>query len=178
MQSIPGSQHVPIEEVVALPERFDSFYRREFSQVVGLAYALSGSRVAAEDLAQEAFMAAHEQWDKISRYEKPGAWVRRVVSNKSVSRMRRKASEARALTRVAVQRQEPLPALEPVDEEFWGAVRSLPRQQSQAIALFYLEDRPVAEIAEILGCATNTAKVHLHKGRRNLAARLGLEEPS
>ncbi|MDH3307321.1 MAG: SigE family RNA polymerase sigma factor [Acidimicrobiia bacterium] len=179
MQPIPGFDEVQsIEEVVALPERFDVFYRREFAAVVGLAYALSGSRMAAEDLAQEAFMAAHQQWEKIGRYDKPGAWVRRVVANKSVSLIRRRASEARALARVALRRREALPALEPVDAEFWDAVRSLPRRQSQAIALHYLEDRPVAEIAEILGCAVNTAKVHLHKGRANLASRLGPEGAS
>jgi RNA polymerase sigma-70 factor (ECF subfamily) len=55
------------------------------------------------------------------------------------------------------------------DHEFWDAVRALPARQAQAIALHYLEDRPVAEIAEILGCAPATVKVHLHRGRRALA---------
>ena len=53
--------------------------------MIGLAYALSGSRAAAEDLAQEAFLAAHKSWDKVGGYEKPEAWVRRVVANMSVS---------------------------------------------------------------------------------------------
>jgi RNA polymerase sigma-70 factor, ECF subfamily len=55
------------------------------------------------------------------------------------------------------------------DHEFWDAVRGLPDRQAQAIALHYLEDRPVADIAEILGCAPATVKVHLHRGRRALA---------
>ena len=66
------------DNVVTMPEDFDVFYQREFRPVVGLAYALSGSRIAAEDLAQEAFIAAHQQWEKVGRYESPGAWVRRV----------------------------------------------------------------------------------------------------
>ena len=57
--------------------------------MIGLAYALSGSRSAAEDIAQEAFLAAHNAWDRVSHYEKPEAWVRRVVANKSVSMFRR-----------------------------------------------------------------------------------------
>lgn len=158
--------------VVAMPERFDAFYRREFSSVVGLAYALSGSRYAAEDLAQDAFIAAHEKWDEIGQYDAPGAWVRRVVSNRSVSRYRRLAAETRAVTKVAMQRQEALPELEAEDHEFWDAVRSLPKRQSQAIALFYLEDRSVSDISEILDCSTATAKVHLHRGRQALARKL------
>ena len=162
-------------QVVAVPEAFDVFYRREFRPMVALAYALSGSRYAAEDLAQEAFVAAARQWDRIGRYEAPGGWVRRVVANKSVSLYRRKAAEARAVSRVALQRQTPLPELSASDDEFWSHVRALPRKQAQAIALHYLEDRPVSEVAEILGCAESTAKVHLHKGRKNLAMRIGAE---
>jgi RNA polymerase sigma-70 factor (ECF subfamily) len=43
------------------------------------------------------------------------------------------------------------------------------------IALHYLEDRPVAEIATLLGVAEGTVKSALHTGRRALAARLDLE---
>jgi RNA polymerase sigma-70 factor (ECF subfamily) len=169
-------RHVEEMQIVARPERFDVFYQREFRAVVGLAFALSGSRLAAEDLAQEAFMSAHQQWEKVGRYESPGAWVRRVVSNKSVSLYRRKAAEAKALARVALDRQIPLPELGSDDAEFWNSVRSLPKRQAQAIALHYLEDRPVAEVASILGCSESTAKVHLHKGRKSLADRLGVSE--
>lgn len=158
--------------IVTLPERFESFYQREFRSVVGLAYALSGSRWAAEDLAQEAFVAAHRTWDRIGEYESPGAWVRRVVANMAVSLYRKRASEARAMARIAVHRQEALPALDAEDNEFWAAVRALPKRQAQAIALYYLEDRPVAEVADILDCSPATARVHLHKGRIRLAERL------
>lgn len=159
-------------EVVTLPEDFDAFYQREFRSVVALAYALSGSRIAAEDLAQEAFIAAHQQWDRVGRYEAPGAWVRRVVSNKSVSLFRKRTSEAKALARVALRRQSPLPEVGEPSDEFWGMVRDLPRRQSQAVALHYLEDRPIAEVAQILECSESTAKVHLHKARKTLAKRL------
>ena len=165
-------------QVVARPEPFDVFYQREFRNVVSLAYALSGSRWAAEDLAQEAFLTAHRSWDRISSYEAPAAWVRRVVSNMAVSLYRKRASEGRALLRIAFQRQVPLPELEATDDEFWQQVRALPKRQAQAIALHYLEDRPVAEVAEILECSVSTAKVHLHKGRRALAERLDVGENS
>jgi RNA polymerase sigma-70 factor (ECF subfamily) len=59
---------------------------------------------------------------------------------------------------------------------FWDAVRSLPRRQAHVVALFYLEDRPVAEIAQILEIAQGTVKKHLFDGRQALARRLGLDE--
>jgi RNA polymerase sigma factor (sigma-70 family) len=167
----------PTSQVIRGVEPFERFYEREFRSVVGLAYALSGSRAASEDLAQEAFIAAHGNWEKIGTYEKPEAWVRRVVSNLSVSRFRRRTAEMKALTRLAGFRNETteLPALPQEAEDFWSNVRKLPKRQAQAIALHYLEDLPVVEIAEILECSPNTVKVHLHKGRKKLAARLGVE---
>ena len=170
------TERTPSPPAVRAVPAFESFYRTEYRPVVGLAYALSGSRIAAEDIAQDAFLAAHKQWDRVAAFDKPEAWVRRVVANKSVSAIRRAKNETRALTRVALQRQTPLPELDVHDQEFWDAVRKLPKRQAQALALFYLEDRSVAEVAEILDCAEATAKVHLHKGRKNLAQRLGLKE--
>ena len=158
------------------PELFEDFYIREYLAVVGLAYALSGSRWGAEDIAQEAFLAAHREWDRIGRYDKPGAWVRRVVANLSVSSLRRRAAEAKALARLPFGHRDPLPDLAEGDTEFWAAIRSLPRRQAQVVALFYLEDRSVAEIAEILDVTLGTVKRHLHDGRQALARRLRSDE--
>jgi RNA polymerase sigma factor (sigma-70 family) len=162
--------------VRAVPE-FESFYRSEYRQVVGLAYVLSGSRIAAEDIAQDAFLAAHKEWDRVAFYDRPEAWVRRVVSNLSVSFMRTKVREAGAMARLK-SRHDYLPRMPEEDAHFWRAVRSLPRRQAQAIALHYLEDRSVTDIAWILGCAESTVKVHLHKGRKSLARKLDEEAPS
>lgn len=77
----------PMPEVRA-PESFDVFFRREFRALVGLARALSGSQVAAEDIAQEALVAAYKRWGEVGSLDNPGAWVRRVVANRSVSVIR------------------------------------------------------------------------------------------
>lgn len=149
----------------------DDLYRREYRSVVALAYGLSGSRSAAEELAQEAFLEAHRAWDRIGGYDDPGAWVRRVVANRSVSRVRRSVAELRAITRIAGRRA--LPAeLPESDAEFWRAVRRLPDRQAQVVALHYLEDRPIADIAAVLGVSPETVKVHLHRGRKALAEAL------
>ena len=155
-------------------ETFEEFYRKEYHSVVGLAYALSGSRWIAEELAQEAFIAAHRRWDRIAGYDQPGAWVRRVVTNLSVSSIRRRIVEAKALVRRGDR--DRVPERPTGDVEFWEAVRSLPRRQSQVVALHYLEDLPVADIAVVLKMAPGTVKKHLHDGRRELERRLRIEE--
>ncbi|MEX2134339.1 MAG: SigE family RNA polymerase sigma factor [Acidimicrobiia bacterium] len=154
---------------------FDNFYRRELPAVVGLAYVLSGSRSGAEDLAQEGFIAALKRWDQIGRYDDPGAWVRRVVANRAVSRFRRRAAEARALTRLG-RPDYRVPDLTPEGVATWEAVRRLPKRQAQVIALRYLDGRKVSDIAEILGCSEATVKTHLQRAKHTLAQQLG-EEP-
>ena len=164
------------EPAVGSSETFEAFYAREFPAIVALAYALSGSRTASEDLAQEALLAAHGDWDRVGGFERPEVWVRRVVANLSMSMFRHRYAEAKALARLALGTTTTMPALDADDAEFWAAVRSLPRRQAQVIALRYLDDRSVGEIAEILGTATGTVKKHLHDGRRAVAHRLRLEE--
>ncbi len=135
--------------------------------MVALAAAVSGSNLAAEDIAQEALVRAYRRWDRVGRLDKPGAWLRRVTINLALSNRKRAATELKARLRIGPQRTlSPAPA---DHDHVWAAVRSLPGQQRAAIALHYLEDRPVAEIAEILDCAESTAKVHLHRGRTSLA---------
>lgn len=150
----------------------DALYRQEYRSVVALAYGLSGSRSAAEELAQEAFLEAHRAWDRIGGYDDPGAWVRRVVANRAVSGVRRRVAEVRAIARIAARRDLPM-ELPEGDAEFWRAVRRLPDRQAQVIALHYLEDRSIADIADVLGISPDTVKVHLHRGRRALADALG-----
>jgi RNA polymerase sigma-70 factor (ECF subfamily) len=161
---------------VEAQERFEDFYVREYRSVAGLAYALSGSRWLAEDLAQEAFLAAHRNWHRVAGYDQPGAWVRRVVANLSASSFRRARSEAKAVARLALGRGPETLELSADDGEFWRAVRSLPRRQSQVVALFYLEDWSIDQVAEVLEIAPGTVKKHLYDGRRTLARRLRLEE--
>jgi RNA polymerase sigma factor (sigma-70 family) len=64
------------------------------------------------------------------------------------------------------------------NEEVWRAVRSLPKRQAQCVALRYLDDRTTAEIAEVLGCAEATVRVHLHRAHAALAERLEHPEES
>jgi RNA polymerase sigma-70 factor (ECF subfamily) len=72
--------------------------------VVELAYALSGNRAGAEDIAQEALLRAHRDWHRVGSYQHPGAWVRRVAANLATSALGRRLIEARALARAWASR--------------------------------------------------------------------------
>jgi len=161
----------------AFLEEFESFYTRERRSVVGLAYVLSGSRSGAEDLAQEAFVAAYRKWEQVSKYDNPGAWVRRVVANRATSWLRRRAAEARALLRLGGQVYT-VPPVDPEADLIWREVRRLPARQAQAVALRYLDGQEVSDIARILGCSDNTVHTHLRRGRESLARRLSDGETS
>ena len=48
----------------------------------------------------------------------------------------------------------------------------LPLKQRTCVLLFYVEDRPIAEIVEILGISDGAVKVHLHRARHRLSEML------
>jgi RNA polymerase sigma-70 factor, ECF subfamily len=175
--SWPGVDQEAVEAMtdgpprLRLPGSFDLFYQQEYSGLVQLALVLSGSRYGAEDIAQDALVAAWKRWGEL---ERPLAWTRRVVANLAVSALRRRMAEGRAMVRLAIGRREPITELPEPDTEFWAAVRALPNRQRQMLALYYLGDCSVGEIAVTLGCAEGTVRATLHKGRLALARRLGL----
>lgn len=159
---------------VAVPA-FEDVFRVEYPQLVVLLTAMTGDRRVAEELAQEALLRAHVRWDRIGAYDRPGAWIRRVAINLALSARARRRSEDRALGRLR-QERAPVAPYDFADDDFWALVRRLPKRQAAAVALHYLEDRSVADVAVILGCAEGTAKAHLHKGRAALARLLDTPE--
>lgn len=160
-----------------MAETLDTYCQRDYHDLVGLAYVLTGSRWVAEDLVQDALTEAHRNWSRIRHYEDPAGWVRRVLVNKSISRGRRLQTEKKCLARLRNNRADSVEPTEP-SVEVWQAVCTLPRRQAEAIALFYWEDQSVKEIAQILGVSSETAKTHLKRGRRALHRRLDSLDPS
>jgi RNA polymerase sigma factor (sigma-70 family) len=154
---------------------FDDFYRSEHRHVLGLAFVLTGNQWVAEDTAQDAFTAAFRNWRSIVAYDSPGAWVRRVTCNRAASVLRRRVREAKALMRLAGRTQTSI-ELDEGDEAFWHAVRRLPPRQAQAVALYYLEDYSVRDIAEVLDCSEGSVKTHLSRARAAVARQLRLED--
>lgn len=146
---------------------YDRFFAEEFGRLVPMLYAVTGDRSRAEDLAQDALARAHERWNVVSGYERPGAWVRRVALNLASNSRRRDGREQRALRRVGARpRADDLPS---GDEQLWSLVRRLPGHQRWCVALHYVDDLSVAEVANVLEVSEGTVKTHLSRARVTLA---------
>ena len=156
--------------MVGAPDSFDDFYRDEMGKVLAVTMALTKRLGEAEDCAQEAFLRAYRDWDRVGRMEWPGAWTRRTALNLAVSRWRRMSAEARAFVRLGDRTEH---HDDTTDPEFWAAVRRLPERQAQVVALTYVEDLDANQVGHVLGLAPGTVRVHLTRARRALADVLG-----
>lgn len=173
IDEIPAT--TPVSPALASGVSFDAFFRRQYPGVVAFVQVLLGDREVAAELAQEAMLRAYGDWARISMYERPDAWVRRVAGNLARSARRRRHVERQAVQRAAHQPTPDTHDLDAVaDDDLWRLVRKLPRRQREAVTLFYLEDWSVRDLAVFFGCAEATARVHLHRGRVRLAAELGV----
>lgn len=158
-------------------QSFEVFYRRQRKSLIALAYAVTGNAKGAEDLAQDALIAAFKAWDQIRVKDNPGAWVRRILLNKAASAHRRRLAEMRALAKRPPEREGvPFPDVSGEVERIWGEVRRLPRRQMQVIALTYVEQLTPTEIAAVLMVSKQTVDVHIRRARATLSRRLGLED--
>ena len=160
------------EQLVTLPEpEFERFFLRHYDQVVRTLTAMTGDEQAAHDCAQEAFVKAADQWQKVRRFENPVGWVRRVAINRS-------RDLHRADVRRSRREEKSMPAEVGRVSESTGLVdgsllmvdllRLLPLMQRSTAALFYIDDLPVAEIGRLLGISTGAVKFHLSRARKNL----------
>jgi len=146
---------------------FSEWFRAEYPPVLRFVSLIVGDVGVAQEVTQDAFEQVLRRWTKVRTYDRPGAWVRRVAIRKAVRTRDRRAREPRFA---------PIDTnATPPDPDLVAAIASLPRAQRAAIALFYLEDRPVAEVAELMGCTESTVKVHLHRARGRLAEVLALD---
>ena len=148
-------------------ESFSWFFAGEYPQLVRTLCHLV-RREDAEDIGQEAFARLHQRWAKISRYERPDAWVRRVAINLALSHAKREGRR-----RERERRAEGLTsrgsADDTVDSEVMAAIRTLPTRDQALVVLTYFEDRPVGDAAEILQMSPGAARVALHRARARLA---------
>lgn len=163
-------------EETSIVGSFEDFVRAHHAAVRALVVALYGGKDS-EDIVQEAFLRAQKEWRSLSSRDRPELWVRRVAMNLAVSRFRRWRSESRALIRLGGRRDPKVVVLSSQSAGVWKEVRLLPDRQAQVVALRYLEDLSVAEIAQTLGIAEGTVRATLHQARVTLAGRLtpGLE---
>jgi RNA polymerase sigma factor (sigma-70 family) len=148
-------------------EGFDGLFAAEYPNVVRTLVLMCHDQHRAEDLAQEAFVQLLRHWEVVGRFDRPGAWVRRVAVRLTLRSLQREGRRRR------VERGfEPQGPVSPTDLDLVNAIRLLAPRQRAAIVLFYFEDLPLADVADVLGCSSSTAGVHLHRARAVLKAAL------
>lgn len=155
---------------------FDAFFRAEHRRLVALGAALCNDREVGRDLAQESLVRAYHHWTEVARMERPGAWTRRVLVNLVRDHARHQAVQRRRLPDLAGRRHEEPSALDaPYDQEFWAAVAALPERQRTAIALFYVGDQSIGQVADVMGVTEGSVKTTLHQARNRLRELLSEE---
>ena len=150
----------------ALLERL---YRDHADRIYGLCLRMSGDRVRATELAQDVFVRAWEQLDRLRPDSDAGAWLWRLATNVVLNAMR---SDRRRLARVApvaepgllerAQMGTPLPVRR---LSLDSAMARLPDRAREVFVLHDVEGFAGPEIAQMLGVAEGTVRAHLHRAR-------------
>ncbi|UAC01595.1 sigma-70 family RNA polymerase sigma factor [Dactylosporangium vinaceum] len=152
-----------------MPPDFTECYAASFAPVAGQLAVYLGSTEEAQEVTQEAFTRAWSRWARISRYDDPAAWVRRVAWNLATSRIRRART---ALRHWRTQRPEPVAGPGPERVALAHALATLPPAQRRAVVLHYLAGLPVAEIAELCRVREGAVRTWLYRARIALAKHL------
>ncbi len=166
-----GEWGEPMGRQAEVRDLFDLHY----DQVVRTAFLIVQDWARAEDIAQDAFVQLLRYWPRVSDYEMPEAWVRRVAIRLAVRSVRRDRRLLGALARVEPPQAAPDPAGTALSADVVAALGQLPVKQRAAAVLFYFEDRSVEEIGQMLDCSASTAGVHLHRARLRLGQLLDEE---
>lgn len=147
---------------------FERLFREDGPGVWRTLYAFTGGRRdIAEDATAEAFARAIAHTSGI---RDPVAWIYRTafrIAAEELKRERRSGSP---------EREETTGAVPGAADDLIRALRQLSPNQRAAIVLRYEADLPVAEVANRMGVAAPTVRVHVHRGRKRLRELLGEEE--
>jgi RNA polymerase sigma-70 factor, ECF subfamily len=179
--AIPGEEARDDDDAPPTPTRvppppapvkadFDAFYLANFERFIVQLHAYTADMATAQDVVQEAFARALQRWDRVSTYDNPEAWVRRVAWNLATSNWRRIARFNTFMRKQTTERHVAEPSPDRV--ALVRALSTLPEAQRRAVVLHYLGDLSVADIALQERVAPGTVKSWLHRGRAALAAAL------
>jgi RNA polymerase sigma-70 factor, ECF subfamily len=149
---------------------FDEVYRGTSARLLRYGYAVVGDLTEAQDLVQDAYVRAWQHWRTLAAHPNPEGWLRLVLARRAADRWRRVARKTALLRRAG-----PPEAMPPPNEDtvvLVAALRQLPLAHRQALALHYLFDQPVAQVAEEIGVPIGTVKSWLSRGRAGLAEAL------
>ena len=158
---------------------FEALVRRYKDGVLNLTRRIVADRDAAQDVTQEAFIEAYRQLHRFRGKAAFSTWLYRIAVNKARVYLR---SQRRRRARWEQQRDDF--ASQPAEDEtlddaepLMALMQELPENQRVALALFYLKQLSLEEIAATVGSPVGTAKARLSRGReklRELAKERGL----
>ena len=132
------------------------------------AYLLTGDWEQGRDLLQTALASTPRRWEKLRDRETPDAYVRRALYHAHVDRFRRLGWGRETVTAEPPERAPSGAGLDYADvvaqrQDLVAALRRLPKRQRAIVVLRYFEDRPDAEIADLLGITAGTVRSQTHK---------------
>src|SRR5438067_9204297 len=146
----------------------EALFRHHWPLAYRAAYLVVHDSAAAEDIAQEAFLAALRALDRFDRRRPFGPWLHRIVVNRAIDWAR-----ARALRAEAALGEEP--AVEDVRElgdELMGTLTHLSPEHRAVIVLRHVLGYSPGEIAQLLGLPRGTVNSRLRRGLDELRERL------
>lgn len=156
-------------------EQFRAFVSAQAGPLLRTAFLLTSDRGLAEDLVQSALCTTYLHWNKVMRYDRPEAYVRKVMLNERRSFWRRRKGEE--LTAVPPDRGLPDAAnVIGVRDELWTELRRLAPRTRAVVVLRYWEDRSEAQTADLLGCSVGTVKKLASVGLARLREYLGPDD--
>jgi len=149
---------------------FDGLVRRWQQPLLNYAYRLTGNWAAAQDVVQETWLVVIHGLVALKDVARFRAWLFRVASHKCQDYWRRHATQER-FAEAVLQQAESATTAEPPNAErtdMDAAFRRLPPDSRTVLALMYLGDFSVGEIAETLSLPEGTVKSRLFHARQQL----------
>jgi RNA polymerase sigma factor (sigma-70 family) len=147
---------------------FDEVFQEERPGLVRLAFLMTGSSAAAEELVQDAFLGLLRASASGEVVENAAAFLRVVLIRRCSTWRSRRSTEASKLELLG----EPGPVGEPVVDETWDALARLRPERRTALVLRYYADLPFNDIAEMLGVPSATVRTRVHRGLADLRREL------
>ena len=135
---------------------------------IRLAFLLTGDRVLAEDLVQDAFTRLVGRLRHLRDPGAFGAYFRRSIVNLATSHFRHRRVERAYLERVAAAPTATTNVNEELDETMHRVLLELPQRQRAAIVLRFYEDLSDVQTAEILRCSPGTVRSLVTRGMKTL----------
>src|SRR5438067_8909136 len=151
----------------------ESLFRHHWPRAYRAAYLVVHDAAAAEDIAQEAFLAAIRALDRFDRRRPFGPWLHRIVVNRAIDWMRARTLRREVGTEVD---EQPGPAgpdgPSAYSEGVVAALRALSAEQRAVVVMRYLLEYTPGEIAAALGLPRGTVNSRLRRGLDRLGERL------